>query len=43
MRLARGSLLSRKLKEIVCLGSGLCHLLECCLLSVDWIGFASGL
>lgn len=31
-------LLSPKLKEIVCLGSGLCHLLECCLLLVDWMG-----
>lgn len=32
---------SPKLEEIVCLGKQLCHLLECCLLFVDWIGFSS--
>lgn len=39
----RFTLLSPKLEEFLCLGSGLCHLLKCCLLSGDWTGFSSGL
>lgn len=37
----RPILQSPKLEEIVCLRWGLCHLLECCLLFADWIGFSS--